>query len=315
MTKANYKCTQPELYAVARTGWASYSANLLAFGAYRGYYDAAYATAALAAITAAELLPDAQARYANTEVYRTELVALADDCLARWQTLKRYILTSFPEAAQKARLEEAGSLRYEKAGEYNWEELRMMNISASTFLVTHNAALSAGNNMPLAFLAAYNTAAASFATKMQQFLNSEEQGIIDTNTKITANNAVYTTLINMFKDGQEIFKTQDEIKRQFVFETVLGLITNPSAAGLKGKVISSQDLTPIFDAHVEILNTSQSSNTDTDGNYLVKPLATGSYDVRFSALPNYRDKVIQNVQITKGTISTLDTELDLLFPL
>jgi hypothetical protein len=200
-----YRCTQAELYAVARTGWASYSANLPAFGAYRGYYDAAYATAALAAIDAAELLPDAQARYANTEVYRTELVALADNCLARWQTLKRYILTSFPEAAQKARLEEAGSLRYEKAANYNWEELRMMNVSASTFLVTHNAALSAGNNMPLAFVATYNTAASAYAAKMQQFLNSEEQGIIDTNTKITANNALYTMLMNMFKDGQEIF--------------------------------------------------------------------------------------------------------------
>lgn len=166
MTKANYTCTQPELYAVGRTGWASYSANLLTFEAYRGYYDAAYATAALAAIDAAELLPDAQARYANTEVYRTELVVLADECLALWQTLKRYILTSFPEAAQKARLEEAGSLRYEKARGYNWEELRMMNVSASSFLVTHNAALTAGNNMPLAFLPSYNTAAASFAAKL-----------------------------------------------------------------------------------------------------------------------------------------------------
>ena len=96
-----YRCTQPELYAVARTGWASYVANIPAFGAYRGYYNAAYGTAAVAAIATAEALPDAQARYANTEVYRTELVAIADDCLARWQTLKRYILTSFPEPAVK----------------------------------------------------------------------------------------------------------------------------------------------------------------------------------------------------------------------
>lgn len=311
MTQSNYNCTQPELYAVARTGWASYASVLPSFAAYRGYFDAAYATAALAAIDAAELLPDAQARYANTEVYRTELVALADDCLARWQTLKRYILTSFPEPAQKARLEEAGSLRYEKARGYNWEELRMMNVSASTFLVTHNAALSAGNNMPLAFLASYNTAAASFAAKMQQFLNSEEQGVIDTNAKISANNAIYATLINMFKDGQEIFKTQDQIKRQFVFDTVLGLISNPGAAGLRGKVISAQDLTPIFDVRVEILNTSQSVNTDINGNYLIKPLPVGNYDVRFSAPPNYLDKVIQNIQINTGTTSTLDTEMEL----
>ena len=310
LLKALYNCTQAELYAVARTGWASYSANLPAFGAYRGYYDAAYATAALAAIDAAELLPDAQARYANTEVYRTQLTTLADDCLARWQTLKRYILTSFIAVEQKARLEEAGSLRYEKAANYNWEELRMMNVSASTFLVTHNAALSAGNNMPLAFLAAYNTAAASFAAKMQQFLNSEEQGVIDTNAKIAANNALHTTLMNMFKDGQEIFKSQEQIKRQFVFDTVLGLITNPGAAGLRGKVVSSLDGTPIQGAIVTVLEISASTTTDADGNYLLKPIPVGRYSIRFVAAPQYNDKVIQNINISTGVTSTLDTDLD-----
>lgn len=311
MTKANYKCTQPELYAVARTGWASYSANIASFSSYRGYYNPAYATAALAAIDASELLPEAQARYANTEVYRIELIELAKNCLALWQTLKRYILTSFPDAIQKPRLEEAGSLRYEKAGEYNWEELRMMNIQATSFITTHNAALSAGMNMPATFPTAYTTATAEYATKMQQFLNSEEQGIIDTTTKVTANNAVYATLINMFKDGQEIFKTQDEIKRQFVFDTVLGLITNPGAAGLRGKVISSLDGSPIIGAIVSVLDIGTSTTTTDDaGNYLLKPIPVGRLSISFVAAPQYNDKVIQNINISTGVTSTLDTELD-----
>ena len=310
MTKANYTCTQPELYAVARTGWASYAANLAAFTDYRGYYLAPYGTAALAAIDAAEALPDAQARYANTEVYRTELITLADTCLARWQTLKRYIVTSFPEAAQKARLEEAGALRYEKARGYNWEELRMMNVSAVNFLTTHDAALSAGDNMPPSFPGSYSVDIEAFANKMQQFLNSEEQGIIDTNTKITANNEVYSTLINMFKDGQEIFRNQDPIRRQFVFETVLALITNPGAAGLRGKVISSLDGTPIQGAIVTVLEISLSTPTDADGNYLLKPIPVGRYSIRFVAAPQYNDKVIQNINISTGVTSTLDTDLD-----
>lgn len=310
LLQSSYNCTQAELYAVARTGWASYSANLAAFEAFRGYYDAAYATAALAAIDAAEALPDAQARYANTEVYRTELAALADACLARWQTLKRYILTSFPVPAQKARLEEAGSLRYEKAANYNWEELRMMNVSAINFLTTHDAALSAGNNMPAAFPGNYSVDVEAYANKMQQFLNSEEQGIIDTNTKITANNALHTTLMNMFKDGQEIFKSQDQIKRQFVFDTVLGLITNPGAAGLRGKVVSSLDGAAIAGATVSVLETSASTTTDAQGNYLLKPLAPGRYSIRFVAAPQYADKVIPNTNISTGVTSTLDTELD-----
>ena len=310
METNNYKCTQAELYAVARTGWASYTSQLASFGSYRGYYDAAYATAALAAIDAAELLPDAQARYANTEVYRTQLATLADDCLARWQTLKRYILTSFIAVEQKARLEEAGSLRYEKAANYNWEELRMMNVSAATFLAIHNAALTAGNNMPATFAPSYSSAATDFAAKMQQFLNSEEQGVIDTNAKIAANNALHTTLMNMFKDGQEIFKSQEQIKRQFVFDTVLGLITNPGAAGLRGKVISSLDGSPIIGAIVSVLEIGTSTTTDGDGNYLLKPIPVGRLSISFVAAPQYNDKVIQNINISTGLTSTLDTELD-----
>jgi len=240
------------------------------------------------------------------------MIALANDCCARWQSMKRYINTSFPEAAIKARLEEAGAQRYEKAANYNWEELRMMNVEANNFLTLHAATLAAGNNMPLAFPANYATAATSFATKYEAFIESEEQAVVATNTKITANNALHEKLMNMFKDGQEIFKTQEQIKRQFVLDTVLGLISNPGAAGLRGKVISAQDLLPIANATIEILNTSYTTNTNAEGNYLIKPLATGSYDIRFSAPPTYRDKVIQNIQISTGVTSTLDTELELL---
>lgn len=224
MTTAPYKCSSAAFYAVARTGWASYQQQHSHFAAFRGYYDAAFGNAALAAIDAAEHLPDIQARYANTEVYRTELKQLANDCLAHWQRLKRYASSSFPPAALKARLQEAGALRNRKARNHNWEELRMMNVSATQFIATHQAALLAGNNMPPIFEAKYTTANAAFAAKLEQFIRSEQQAIVETKLKITANNAVYHSLINMFKDGQEIFRGQDAIRRQFVFNKVLALI-------------------------------------------------------------------------------------------
>jgi len=226
MHKARYHCSQPILYAVARTGWSSFLRHLSSFEAYRGYYNAAYAANALAAIDAAELLPDAQARYANTEVYRTELLALGKDCLAHWQSLKRYIATSFPAVACPARYDEAGAKRYYKARNSNWEELKAMNVSAANFIATHQAILLAGNNMPATFGAIYAAASTAFATKLQQFIASEQQGINETIAKTTANNTVYTTLITMFKDGQELFKKQDSIRRQFVFDAVLALLKN-----------------------------------------------------------------------------------------
>jgi hypothetical protein len=229
MRKGLYPCSQPALYAVARTGWGAYQRYLSHFSAYRGYYDASFGNAALAVIDTTEAIPDLQARYANTEVYHIQLKHQCNTCLARWQSLKRYITSSFPPSIHKARLEEAGALRYRKARNYNWEELQTMNVSAISFINNHQAALLAHNNMPPTFAAAYSADTAAFSAKLEQFISSEQNSYAATDAKISANNAVYTQLINMFKDGQEIFRGQEGIRRQFVFNKVLALISQPAA--------------------------------------------------------------------------------------
>jgi hypothetical protein len=305
MTQTTYNCTQPELYAVARTGWNSYTQYLAQFTDYRGYYLAAYATAALAEIDAAELLPDAQARYANSEVLRTELVAAADDCLARWQTLKRYISTSFAPAAIKPRLEEAGANRYEKAANYNWEELRMMNVNATAFIAAHTPALVLGNNMPLMFPTDYAAAITLYNVKMQAFIDSEEAAYNATEEKIAANNAVHAKLMNMFKDGQEIFMHEEGKRREFTFDTVLGLISSPGQAGIRGVVRDAATQLPIENADVRILINDRYATTDAAGRYEIKPLSHGYYDIRIVAL-GYADQVVSQHEVLTGTISTLD---------
>jgi hypothetical protein len=309
MRKTNYPCTQPELYAVARTGWDAYNAHFTAFATYRGYYDRELSATAFAQISAAEALPDNQTRNAQSEIHRIQLSALADTCLAQWQTLKRYITTSFPEPELKSRYNEAGASRYPEAQNYNWEQLQMLNVQAANFITLHSVALSAGDNMPTTFAAAYTAAAAAYAAKMQQYHYREEQSVLDTNAKINANNALYTQLINMFKDGQEIFKNQDQIKRQFTFDTVLSIISAPAQAGIRGIVTSALDASPIPNASIDILSTSQHTNTDAQGHYLLKPLPAGKYDIRILA-PGYQDKTLQNITIHSGTTSTLDVELE-----
>ena len=309
MRIADYNCTIGELYGTARTGWQSYAEFLADFTAYRGFYDAAYGTTALAAIDAAEALPADQARYANSQVYRIELVIFADACLARWQTLKRYILTSFSPAIAAVRLEEAGSLRYLKAAHYNWDELRLMNVAATTFLTTFDTELSAGNNMPATFPIAYLADIALYNPKMDQFIASEEAGKVATRNKIDANNAVNATLKNMFKDGQEIFNNNPEVKDQFTFSTVLELYRGHGTAGIRGLATSSLDSQPISIFEVMILETSATAAGEHDGRYLLKPVASGTYTVRVTA-PGYRTKVVHNVVISVGVVSTLDIELD-----
>lgn len=308
MNQSNYNCTQAELYAVARTGWNSYAEHLASFTAMRGYYKASYGTDAKTEIDNAELLPDAQARYAQSEVLRTELVTLATKCLQNWQLLKRYISTSFAEPAVKARLEEAGALRYEKASANNWEELKLMNVQASNFVATHNTALTSGDNMPASFESTLSTDATNYYNKLQEFIDSEELAVQATDFKIKTNNEVYAKLITMFKDGQEIFKTQDAIRKQFVFDTVLGIISGPGTAGLRGLVTNSITEARLSGVEILITETGDTFLTDTEGKYTATPLASGSYRIKVS-LAGYQDLILDDQSVLVGTISTLNIQL------
>lgn len=301
MSNPQFRCTQAELYAVARTGWNSYIENLAAFSATRGYYDTAFATTAINAIDAAEALPDDQARYAQVEVLRIELVQFADICLDRWQFLKRYISTSFPEPTQKARLEEAGFNRYPKASNYNWEELKLLNTQALNFIHTHNAALTAGNNMPAGFESDYTTDTQNYAVKYQSFLDEEELAYEATEAKTNANNKVYTDLMTMFKDGQEIFKNNEPLRRQFTFETVLSLVSSPGTAGLRGTIIDAVTGLPLVGVTVRAIGTSYTATTDAAGKYSLTPMASGSYTIQATVV-GYQD-FSSDKTVLLGTVS------------
>ena len=303
MLQNKYSCTQAELYAVARTGWNSYIEFLPSFTAIRGYYVATYASTALAFIDTVEAMPNEQARYAQVEVLRTQLITLADQCLHQWQILKRYITTSFPEPAIKPRLEEAGGNYYPKAANYNWEILRLLNVQAANFLTTHNAALIAGDNMPPTFPTTYSTAATAYAAKMQEFLDAEEIAQLDTQNKIIANNTIYDTLINMFKDGQEIFENDTAIRRQFTFTEVLYLISGAGTSGLRGIITHELTQLPIPDVTITVVENGKTTITNQEGKYRLAPLASGMYTLLIEAT-GYHPITVNNQEVIVGTIST-----------
>jgi hypothetical protein len=310
MINSDYRCTQAELYLCCRLGFTSCSENLAAFTAFKSKYTSTYITTNLAAIDAAENLPGNQARSAQSETYRLELVELGNTCRSNFQSLKRYIDEAFAPEMQKPQYEAAGQQYYEKASQNNWAALSSLNTYADNYITAHTAILSSAGYMPSTFATQYSTDRDAFTAKHLQFMNQEEQDEEGTQAKIIANNDIYTSLINMCLDGQEIFKNDTAKYKQFVFADILIKASSAGTAGIRGKVTSSVDSSPIANAAIQILDTSYTTATDADGNYLIKPLAVGRYDVRFSAPPLYRDKVINNFQISTGTTSTLDAELD-----
>jgi len=308
MTTANYNCNTQELYSAARLGWDSCSEQLTDFTAFKAKYTSAFITAQLAEIDIAANLPDDQARAAKAESERINLTQIADTCLANWQKLKRYIADAFSTEQQKPNIESAGSQYYEKAGNYNWDSLQGLLTAGQTYIAANLAALQANQNMPAAFATSFSTDKTAFDNLHQQFLQSEELSQQGTEAKVIANNKVYSNLISMFLDGQEIYKTNEVIKKQFVFDQVLNLVSGTGTAGLKGYVTADKTNTPIQGAMVAIEQNGKSATTDQDGKYQILQVAANTYNIKIGA-EGYTSKLIENVVVKTGTVSTLSATL------
>ena len=97
-------------------------------------------------------------------------------------------------------------------------------IAGKNFITNHLAELTANNNMPVIFESDYDAAKTLFDTNYQDYLNEIELAVVATQTKVVSNNAVYDEVIKMMDDGKEIFRDDEAVKKQFVFDEVLALI-------------------------------------------------------------------------------------------
>lgn len=284
-----YACTQQELYAVARLGWQSHQNNSADFLAFKASYTAAYASSAIAEIDAAEALPDFQARNATAELLRFELFFLAKESLYKWQALKRYIAAAWPPWQQKPHFEAAGLHYYSSASKNDWEDVKGLMMAGLNFINLHETDLLANDNMPTDFKDEFSDAKENFDTGYLAFIHAEQQALLGTTAKITANNTVYRKLIAMFIDGQHIYKAQLDMAYQFTFSRVLRLVSNPvtpKKAAVSGNVRNAADGQPIADVEVRISDTVR-VYTDAAGNYLLKDLDAGSYQL-VATKPGYQ---------------------------
>jgi len=223
--EAEYNATQLELYAVCRIGLGSYREEIVAFGDFKAFYDAAFGNDFEAAIEAAAALPDFQARDEPSEVANINLTNKGKECTNKWQDLKRYITsTTGWELIQKPKLEAAGSTLYEKAANENWEVLKGLMITASSFIANNSVELKADGNMPNAFEGQFNTLKDDYCDLYDEFTDAEQDSKGGTDEKIEANNAINETLSGMFADGQAIFRDNQTMKERFTFDVVLKIV-------------------------------------------------------------------------------------------
>ena len=309
MIKPSYNCSQQELYTACRLGWQSCQQYLTDFEKLKARYKLSFIADNLKEVEAASNLKDNQARGQNSEVFRINLEEAATECLANWQKLKRYIADAFPENVQKPMTEAAGQDYYLPASQDNWDSCSGLLKSGSIFIKENFATLTDKENMPDVFQSVFNDSKEKFDFLHQSFLDSEETAVVNTAEKITANNNIYSNLIAMFLDGQEIFKTKEAIQKQFIFDQVLNIVSGTGIAGIKGYITNAKDKSPIVGASVTLLLTSKTTKTDESGRYEITQVAAGKYQVVISA-EGYHEKTITVQEVKVGTVSTLSVELE-----
>lgn len=286
LIRAEYPCSQMDLYSVLDTAWGNYGVHLVKFSEFKALYTMLKKDAALTAIAAARAMPDDDARSGVSEMMHINLVKLGRKCLQQFQYLKSYIDTAYADDAErKVQYLMAGHNYYAAAANEDWESMALMNTSAENYLdaAANVAALEAGDNMPATFPPEVKVACDAFDVQYMDF-KMAEQTSVPTADKVRANNVIYEEGMSMLKDGQKIFMYAPEVGTKFVFDNLLSLI-NPAEAGIKGSVKEAGSFLPMGSARVVVQQNGMPAvdvQVDAAGRFNMQ-LPVGAYVIRVSA--------------------------------
>ena len=96
--KAEYNCSQEELYSALGTAWGNCAAHLPAFTAHKGFYTTGYIVAARNLLKTAKELPDDMARAEESRILHVSLTTLGETSRKNFQKLKSYIISAYSDA-------------------------------------------------------------------------------------------------------------------------------------------------------------------------------------------------------------------------
>jgi len=289
--KAEYGCAKQDLYTVATTVRQSLLDHLAEFTDHNTAFDAGYATLLGTRIATARNLPDDSARKAVHALLHTELQELGVLCIVKWQQLETAIGLSYDAEDVPQRLLEAGKDYYKDAYDEDWEAMKGLLTAALNFVANNAAALTAGG-LPAGYAAALGTLRTDFETKYEAFVQAEEATLSQTDAKISANNAVFRQVMEICATGRKVFRLDAALREQFIFESVLALITGGVAKhSIQGTVTDKSSGAPLAFAAVAVSRIGLDGvaepvttvKTDDVGQYKIPGLRNGKYALKVEA--------------------------------
>ncbi len=226
----SYSLSMSVLYQTIRTIITNASNNIAALGSFKSKYNAAYLLTLQNPLDAAEAMKSEQARSAEHELLRIDMIGLGADCRQMWQNLKRYIADAYGSAQEVVMWDAAGWQYYTEASNENWDKLREMMQMGFLFIEEHEALLKTAGYMPDDFKDTFDDKRGAFNVKYDAFLIARENAEAGTAAKIAANNAVYESTVSLCLDGQVCFMNDEVKKKLFSIEAVSSLIKPTGSA-------------------------------------------------------------------------------------
>lgn len=308
-TQNNYSCSQSELYSGARMVVRAAIREISGFTPKKPKYILAFFNAIRAEIAAAEALPDEDFREAAVAALHETLKEKSTLCLNKWQDLKSHIedATAFQGSLRPIALEAAGANKYEPASHHDWESVSSLMASGKLFISENTSALEADGNMPLDFLTQWDATTLEFTDALEEFQDSEELKLQQTQAKVAANNVIYTKIIQICKDGARIFRHDAAKREQFIWDSILYILRGAGIAGLRGIIRNSVTHLPVSGATVLVVETGDTATADEFGRFRITGVPAGNYTIEVRATGFIGQHL--PFEILTGTISTLDIDL------
>jgi hypothetical protein len=304
--KIKYSTPQEILYSVCLAAWTLCSQYLSRFTDLKAFYTAPFVAGMFDAIQAAKQLPGSRQTTAARKVARINLSNATRQVLVNWQLLKVYITEAFDKDLVQTKLEAAGASLYSKASDGNWSAVRSLIDTANSFIAANIDELTNGENMPANFQDTFQSAGSNCIELSEIFAQADLAKEMATSIKIAANNAIYTSVIEMLKDGQQIFKQDAALKRQFTFSYLVSLYQGVGSASLRGTVVNSLGL-PIQGVTILSADGKYKATTNAKGKYRINRIAEGTYTFT-ATCPGYAP-VEQEITFAAGTASKADFEM------
>ena len=301
-----YSTPQEILYTVCLAAWNLCSQNLLKFSTLRSFYTKAFISGAVNAVQAAKQLPSTRQTIAGRKEARINLVSATRQMRSNWQVLKVYIIKAFEESLVKTKLDEAGAALYARASVDNWSAVRSLIDTANIFIANNLDELMANGNMPEDFQTAFKAAGDNCIDLSVAFSGANMEKEAATGIKVEANNAIYTSAMEMLKDGQQIFKDNAIMKRKFTFSYLVKMNRGEGSASLRGYIVNSLKL-PIAGAVILSQDQRYTGTTDEKGNYRINRIAEGTYTFTITC-PGHTP-IVQTITFAADTASRADFEM------